>query len=55
LAAAPTLSQRWQVTVPAMRNNLRAMAENVFSKIIRGELPCCAIGIWGGRQRSLGG
>ena len=39
------LSQRWQVTVPAIRDNLRAMAETVFSKIIRDELPCCAIGI----------
>ena len=45
LAAAPMLSQRRQVTVPAIRDNLRAMAETVFSKIIRDELPCCAIGI----------
>src|SRR5437016_5378969 len=55
VAAAPTLSQRWQVPVPAMRDHLRAMAETVFATIIRGALPCCAIGSWGGRRRSRGG
>jgi len=42
------------VIVSAIRDHLRAMAETVFSKIIRGELPCCAIGSWGGRRLSLG-
>ncbi|MGH8065933.1 MAG: hypothetical protein ACRERE_12035 [Candidatus Entotheonellia bacterium] len=55
VAAAPTLRQRWQVTVLAIRDHLRAMAETVFSTIIRGELPCGAIGSWGGRRLSLGG